>query len=608
MPGPVDNVTAALKARGSKTDGTCWQCPAHEDGRPSLKVDAATGPDGERVLVYCHAGCSPEAVVEALGLSMRDLFDNAHATPGPIAGEPVSYVYTDENGEPLFRVTRRAKDGGKTFTQARYAPEDPTADAEGYISRRGCMTGMERVLYRLPQVVAAVREGRTVYLVEGEKDADALAARGEAATCNPQGAGKWKQVRDHARGVLSGAAVVVVQDKDEPGRAHAREVVDSLQDVAASVRLVEARQGNDTADHLGAGLDVVDLVEIAGPDVEPSRMAWELVDPFAEPGEPPPPPDLLRGSDGTALVYRGQRVLFSGEPGHGKTWAALCLTAQVLGEGGKVAWIDTDAMGPPALVERLGLLGVSPADGARLLRYSLAREDLSREDLRAMAALLVADGFALVVMDSWEPALVLSGVDSNDNAQVNRWHNDFTDTLHAGGVTLALLDHVPKSKERNRRYSIGAAAKLRPIEIHLFLKPAKGEELTRGTDGAFLLTCEKDRLGHVPEGSVYRLELAQRGGVMEWDVTGGRDGDKGDFAPTTIMEKVSRLLEVEGEKSGSQVRKTPSMGKDEYVRQALSVLVLGGWVTATPGPRNATLYRSAMPFRDGDDLPDGFHS
>jgi hypothetical protein len=225
-----------------------------------------------------------------------------------------------------------------------------------------------------------------------------------------------------------------------------------------------------------------------------------------------------------------------------------------------------------------------------------------------MAALLVADGFALVVLDSWEPALVLSGVNSQENAEVNRWHNDFTDTLHAGGVTLALLDHVPKSKERNRRYSIGAAAKLRPIEIHLSLRPAKGENLTRDTDGAFLLTCEKDRLGHVPEGSVYRLELAHQGGSLAWDVTSGRDGDRGDFAPTSIMEKVSRLLEIDGEKSGNQVRKTPGLGKDEYVRQALSVLVLGGWVTTAQGKRNATLYRSAMPFRDGDELPDGFHS
>ena len=74
------------------------------------------------------------------------------------------------------------------------------------------------------------------------------------------------------------------------------------------------------------------------------------------------------------------------------------------------------------------------------------------------------------------------------------------------------------------------------------------------------------------------------------------------------MEKVSRLLEMEGEKSGRQVRETPRIGKAEYVAKALSVLVLGGWVETKDGPRNATFYSSALPFRDGDELPDGFHS
>ena len=51
---------------------------------------------------------------------------------------------------------------------------------------------MERVLYRLPDVAAAVRQGRVVFVVEGEKDADALARLGLAATTNVGGAGKWR--------------------------------------------------------------------------------------------------------------------------------------------------------------------------------------------------------------------------------------------------------------------------------------------------------------------------------------------------------------------------------------------------------------------------------
>jgi hypothetical protein len=74
---------------------------------------------------------------------------------------------------------------------------------------------LKRIPYLLPAVVAAVAKGETVYVVEGERDADALAAVEIAATCNAGGAGKW--TADHAHW-LKGAAVVVWQDRDEPGR------------------------------------------------------------------------------------------------------------------------------------------------------------------------------------------------------------------------------------------------------------------------------------------------------------------------------------------------------------------------------------------------------
>jgi len=45
--------------------------PAHADKTASLKVDV--GDDG-RLLVHCHAGCSAEAVVGAMGLSVPDLY------------------------------------------------------------------------------------------------------------------------------------------------------------------------------------------------------------------------------------------------------------------------------------------------------------------------------------------------------------------------------------------------------------------------------------------------------------------------------------------------------------------------------------------------------
>lgn len=56
-----------------KTGRAQWVacCPAHDDHGPSLSI--AETADG-RVLMHCFAGCSPLAVLEALGLTFADLF------------------------------------------------------------------------------------------------------------------------------------------------------------------------------------------------------------------------------------------------------------------------------------------------------------------------------------------------------------------------------------------------------------------------------------------------------------------------------------------------------------------------------------------------------
>jgi len=61
------------RLRKVKKTANGWEacCPAHEDRHASLSI--GTGEDG-RILLNCHAGCKPEAVVAALGLTLADLF------------------------------------------------------------------------------------------------------------------------------------------------------------------------------------------------------------------------------------------------------------------------------------------------------------------------------------------------------------------------------------------------------------------------------------------------------------------------------------------------------------------------------------------------------
>lgn len=53
-------------------------CPAHDDKEPSLSLD--TGDNG-KILLKCHAGCTFEEIVNALGLKPADLMGGGNNTP-----------------------------------------------------------------------------------------------------------------------------------------------------------------------------------------------------------------------------------------------------------------------------------------------------------------------------------------------------------------------------------------------------------------------------------------------------------------------------------------------------------------------------------------------
>jgi putative DNA primase/helicase len=223
LPPAIANFLIALEARDPGEDG--WytaRCPAHDDRTPSLRLTL-----GEKGLVLkCHAGCKPADVARAAGFRLADLFYDAKASPRwepPVTRRVVSrYEYRGEQGESLYRVLRYEPKG---FSQERF---------EGGRWRIG-LAQTRRVLYRLPELLAD--PAQPVVVVEGEKDADALAALGFCATTNVGGTGMgW---RDEYGRALAGRRVAVVPDLDPPGLRHADQVVGSLvRHGAAEVRVV----------------------------------------------------------------------------------------------------------------------------------------------------------------------------------------------------------------------------------------------------------------------------------------------------------------------------------------------------------------------------------
>lgn len=178
---------------------------------------------------------------------------------GSRAGEWIFYDYRDEQHNLLFQVARLP---GHEFRQRQ--PDGPG-------EWKWNLKGVRRVLYRLPEMLAA---SGVVFVCEGEKDADNVRALGLTATTNPGGAGKW---RAEYSIYLKDRDVVILPDNDEAGRQHEQQVRKALAGIAKSVKVLAlpglADKG-DVSDWIGAGHDAADL----------GVLLTEL------PDAPPPPP------------------------------------------------------------------------------------------------------------------------------------------------------------------------------------------------------------------------------------------------------------------------------------------------------------------------------
>lgn len=240
---------------GAHRSGANWscRCPCHEDSRASLSItDSPTA----GLLVKCFAGCDSLQIIATLrdrGLWPEDRsltpihpMRSETSQKAPSARRIVAvYPYADEAGQVLYEAIRYEP---KDFRLRRPEPSEPS----GYCWRlRG---GDRRVPYRLPEILAS-RVERTVFVTEGEKDADNLAALDLIATTAAGGA-HWQWPKEFAE-PFRGRHVCILPDNDEPGEQFATMVHERVSPVARSV-LVLRLPG------LGAKQDVSDWLRHGG--------------------------------------------------------------------------------------------------------------------------------------------------------------------------------------------------------------------------------------------------------------------------------------------------------------------------------------------------------
>jgi len=241
-------------------------CPFHDDTNPSLNINFF-----QEGAWRCHA-CSEtgdlftfhqkkhgtdfkgalEYFANFMGIDPDNVESKKKAAPKKkkSLGPPAAvYQYRNLNGKVIYETCKY--ENPKDFRQRR---PHPTKEGEFVWN----LKDIEVVPYNLQTVV----KSDTLYIVEGEKDADRLAQIGLTATCNPMGAGKWW---NSLTPYFKDKTVIILPDNDDPGRKHADLVAMKLHGTAKAIQIINLpnlKEGGDVSDWLGAGNTKADLIEL----------------------------------------------------------------------------------------------------------------------------------------------------------------------------------------------------------------------------------------------------------------------------------------------------------------------------------------------------------
>jgi hypothetical protein len=191
-------------------------CPAHDDKKASLTASCK----GEKILFKCQAGCVNNEILQTINMEWNQFFVHSDNSKTPKKKEVCRYRYENKDGNHAFDVVRLVP---KTFR-----PQRPDG--------KWSLEGVERVPYRLPELLQGVKDSKLILLLEGEKDVDRAIVMGFVATTFVGGAGKW---RDEYSEYFRGADVVMMPDNDFPGLKGMTKIAPKLHGTASRIRMLE---------------------------------------------------------------------------------------------------------------------------------------------------------------------------------------------------------------------------------------------------------------------------------------------------------------------------------------------------------------------------------
>lgn len=441
----------------SKEHGPCPTC----GGKDRFRFDDENG-RGSWFCNQCipHAGDGFRLVQNAKRCSFPEALQFVAGVLGvqPTNGDPArkiveNYDYTDHEGKLLFQVVRFIP---KDFRQRR-------PDGQG--GWVWSLKDVEPVLYKLSDVRAAV----SVLIVEGEKDVNTAYRMGLpdgwAATCNPMGAGKWRESYSET---LAGKYVAILPDADLPGKKHGALVAQALQGKASTVSRLTLPEGVKDLSQWAEGRTQADLHDLLsqatpwndeGPTTRETDLTGRITYRKVSDIEAKPINWLWPGR-----FARGKVSMIAGNPGLGKSQVTASMAAIVTMGGqwpvdkkictqGNVVILSAEDDAADTLRPRLEAAGAdldhvfileAVIDGSLVDGNETQRAFNLRTDLVRLGAMLEEIGdVALIVIDPI--TAYLGGADSHKNAEIRALMVPLSDLAGQYGAAVVCVSHLNKS-------------------------------------------------------------------------------------------------------------------------------------------------------------------
>lgn len=351
--------------------------------------------------------------------------------------------------------------------------------------------------------LANTKNGDTVYLVGGEKSADALAIRGSISVSAPDGADPQKFPSEVVP-YFTMLNVIIIQNNDDVGKLFALAEASLIHPVAASVKIIDL---SEIWESMPEHANISDYLQLYG------DAGFEQVKLLIEKTICWTPPKTNVQSGNKSLAIRSVKdlmtqhfvpteflvngilplglTLLASPPKFGKSWFSLLLCLAVakgtpfLGLGttkSDVLYLDLED-GDADLQERIKKLNMGEEAPAGLL-YSTEAPTLADGLLDTLNQTLSSNpSIKLIVIDTLGVVLGAQNSDSNQFAQEYALYGSLKKVANAHSIALLVIHHLRKTGDDNNPFNriYGGVATQAALDTMMVL-----EKDTHASDSAHL--------------------------------------------------------------------------------------------------------------------------